>query len=308
MHYLIIFNNSVLPIFFIILLAYIYNWIYRPDLQPLANLALVLFTPVLVFDSITRHSVHFSDLALPFLFMILLTGCLIAVSLALAWLLRLDAGDRNSFILGCSMINVGYFGLPLIHFSFGEQAASLSTIYFVIFNIPLCTLAIYLSSDKSRFKDIVLDVFKIPIFHAFLLALLFSWQQIPVPGSIQKGLQLVSAGAIPLLIFILGLQLASISVTALKHNALRFTSIVSTAVVVRLLISPLAAACILFLLSVQGLERAVAVLQTSTPSAMLSLIYAIKFNKSPELLAAVILFTTLLSGVSLPFIFEFLQV
>jgi hypothetical protein len=307
MHYLIIFNNSILPIFLIILLAYIYNWIYKPDLKPLANLALALFAPVFVFDSLTRRSVEFSELALPFAFMLLLTSCLLAASLALARLLRLDAGDRNSFVLGASMINVGNFGLPLIHFSFGEQAVPLSIIYFVIFNIPLCTLAIYLSSDKTKLKDILLDVLRIPIFYAFLLALLFTWLQIPVPGSIQKGLQLISTGAIPLLIFILGLQLASISLAGLRHKALRFASMVSTAVFVRLVISPLAAGSILLLLSVPGLERSVAVLQTSAPSAILPLMYAIRFNKSPELLAAVILFSTLLSGLTLPIIISILQ-
>ena len=307
MHFFTIFNNSILPIFLIIISAFIYNHIFRPEIKPLASLALALFAPVLVFDSMTRHAVSFSDLGVPFVFMLFLTALLIALGILLSSAMRLGPGEKNSFILGISMINVGNFGLPLIHLTFGQEAVPLSIVYFVIFNIPLCTLAIYMSSDKTRLREILLDVVRIPIFHAFLLALVFSWLKIPVPGGIQQGLQLISAGAIPLLIFILGLQLAAISLSSLKDRLLRFAAIISAASAVRLVISPLAAVCILCFFPVSQLEMSVAVLQTSAPAAILPLMYAIKFNKSPELLAAIILFTTILSGITLPVIIQYLS-
>lgn len=306
MHFFTIFNNSILPIFLIIVLAVIYNRIFRPEIKPLANLALALFAPVLVFDSMTRHAVVFSDLGVSFAFMLLLTGLLIALGALLSIPLRLDPGEKNSFILGVSMINVGNFGLPLIHLTFGQEAVPLSIVYFVIFNIPLCTLAIYMSSNKTRLRDIILDVVRIPIFHAFLLALVFSWLNIPVPGGLQQGLQLISAGAIPLLIFILGLQLSTISLSFLQGKILRFAAIISTASAVRLIVSPVAAMCIIYFFPVKDLEMSVAVLQTSAPAAILPLMYAIRFNKSPELLAAIILFTTILSGITLPVIIQYL--
>ena len=304
MQYLVIFNNSVFPIFLIILLAFIYKRIFRPDIPGLANLALTVFAPVFVFESLTRHTIAFSDLLVPFAFMVLLTGLLMAAAACLSVPLRLGASERTSLLLGTSMINVGNFGLPLIYFTYGQEAVPLSIVYFVIFNIPLSTLAIYLSSDKSRLGDILVDVLKIPIFHAFVLALGFTWLRIPLPESLQKGLHLISQGAIPLLIFILGLQLASISLAGMRGRIIRFASVVTGAVAIRLVLSPIAAAALLWLLPVQGLERSVAVLQTSGPSAILPLMYTIRFNKSPQLLAAVILFTTLLSGLSLPVIIE----
>lgn len=79
MHFFTIFNDSILPIFLIIILAVIYNRVFKPEIQPLANLALALFAPVLVFDSMTRHDVVFSDLGIPFVFMLLLTGLLVAL-------------------------------------------------------------------------------------------------------------------------------------------------------------------------------------------------------------------------------------
>ncbi len=303
---LLIFNKSVLPIFFIIFLAFIYHLLYRPEIKPLANLALALFAPVMIFDSLTRYAVQFSDLALPFAFMLLLTAALLTISYLLAWPLGLNAQERTSYVMGASMINVGYFGLPLIQLTYGEQAVALSIVYFVIFNIPVCTLAIFLSSDKTRIKDILQDVLRIPIFYALVLALLSNWLGIAVPDSLQQSLQLISAATIPLLIFILGLQLASISLVSLRSALPRFALIVGSATGIRLAASPFAAVCLLALLQVQGLERSVAVLQTSSPAAILPLMYAIRFNRSPQLLAAIILFSTLLSGISLPFIIQLL--
>jgi hypothetical protein len=59
---------------------------------------------------------------------------------------------------------------------------------------------------------------------------------------------------------------------------------------------------VLTLFSFSTLEHNVALVQTSGPSALLPLMYAIKFNRSPELLAALILTTTVASGISLPLV------
>jgi predicted permease len=50
----------------------------------------------------------------------------------------------------------------------------------------------------------------------------------------------------------------------------------------------------------------VAVVQTSAPAAILPLMYAIRFNRAPDLLAATILATTLLSGLSLTVLIHYL--
>jgi hypothetical protein len=236
--------------------------------------------------------------------MILLTGGLLAVSALAARLLRLSPDRRVSFILACSMINIGNFGLPLIYFTFGQEAVALSVIYFVVFNIPISTLAIYLSSDKSSLGATLLDVLRIPILQAFVLALLFNQLNLPLPEGIAKGLHLFGQGAIPLLIFILGLQLGTID---LSSGLKPFLGPILAGATIRLVLSPLLALALLLLLPMDGLEHDVAVLQTSGPSAILPLMYAIRFKRSPDLLAAVIFTTTLLSGLSLPILIPLLS-
>ncbi len=126
-----------------------------------------------------------------------------------------------------------------------------------------------------------------------LIALAISAAHLTLPDPVNKSISLLGSAAIPLLIFILGLQLSNIK---LKLNYLK---IIFMAVCIRLVISPLITFPLLDLIGVTGLEQQVATVQTATPSALLPLMYAIRFNRSPDLLAAIILCTTVLSGISL---------
>jgi hypothetical protein len=303
MQFLLIFNQSLLPLLLIVGIAIFCQRFFQPDIKQIAGLALNVFAPLLVFDSLTRHQTTLPELWQPFLFMVLLTGAMLILGRLAACALRLSSQDRISFILACSMINIGNFGLPLIYFTYGQQAVPMSVIIFVVFNIPLTTLAIFVSSDKAHTRDMLMDVLKIPIFHAMLLALIFTAAHWQLPSGLAKGVHLMAEGAIPLLIFVLGLQLATISLS--RHWKVYAWAIV-LAVGIRLFASPLLADRILNLFSFPALEHNVALLQTSGPSALLPLMYAINFNRSPELLAALILSTTVVSGISLPLVISLL--
>ena len=296
MELFIIFRESVFPIFVIIIIAVIFHKIFKPDTAQISNLALYAFAPVFVFNSLIGHRISLIDFAQPALFMLVLTIALLVLGYGISVLLKLRGGEKTSFILACSMMNVGNFGLPLIYFAYGEEAIAYSVIFFIVFNIPLTTLAIYLSSNKASIREALADIFKIPILYAMLLALLFCFWQIQLPASLNKGIELFSEGTIPLFIVVAGLQLSNISLKWAK----RFILVIMAGVIIRLLASPLLALPITTLLGMSGVEQSIAIVQTSTPSAILPLIYAIRFNKSPELLASIIFFTTLISGITLP--------
>ena len=53
------------------------------------------------------------------------------------------------------------------------------------------------------------------------------------------------------------------------------------------------------LLQIEGLPGKILVLQTSTPPAVLALVYAIRFKNSPDFVAGSILVSTLLSMITL---------
>ena len=303
MHFLIIFNQSLLPLLLIVGTAVGYHHIFHPDIKQIANFSLNLFIPFLIFDALTRHQTTFPVLIQPFLFMFLLTGIMILLGWLASKCFHLGEHDRTSMILSCSMVNIGNFGLPLIYFTYGQEAVATSVLIFVVFNIPLSTLAIFLSSDKATYRDMIADVFKIPIFYAMLLALIFTSLGLSMPSGLSKGIHLMAQGAIPLIIFVLGLQLADISLT---KNWISMLGPILAVLIIRLLISPGVAHFILQFLSFPPLDSKVALVQTSGPSALLPLMYAIRFHRSSQLLSAIILATTLASGITLPILISLL--
>lgn len=293
MQFFLIFNESLLPLFLIILVAFIYNKSFSPNIKQITDMTLIIFAPIFVFESLLKHKITFHQLAKPFLFMCFLTFLLIISGYIIAKIFKFPENTKTPFVLSISMINVGNFGLPLIYFTYGAEGVTYSVIYFIAFSISLSTVAIYLSSGKSNIFDILKDVLSIPLFHAFIIGMIFSYFGINLPGSVSKGLTLLSQAAIPLLIFILGLKLASIRF----HSS--YLSIIIIAVFCRLALSPLISFFALKAIDITGLEAKVALIQTSGPSAILPLMYAIKFNRSPDLIASIIFFTTIFSGLSL---------
>jgi len=301
MEFFIIFNESLLPLFLIIGVAFFYNKNFNPNIKQITDMTLTIFAPIFVFESLIKHKITFEQLTKPFIFMSILTALLILLGYIMAKVFKFPENTKIPFVLSISMINVGNFGLPLVYFTFGAEAVTYSVIYFITFNISLSTVAIYLSSKKSRIFDVLKDVFSIPLFHAFIIGMIFSYFGITLPGSVNKGLTLLSQAAIPLLIFILGLQLANIKFQA------SYLSIILIAVFCRLALSPLISFFALKAIDITGLEANVALIQTSGPSAILPLMYAIKFNRSPDLIAAIIFFTTIFSGLSLTLLIKFIS-
>ena len=300
MELLIIFSDSVLPIFIIVAIAFVYNRLMKPDILQITTLTVTVFAPVFVFNELVKSNVTTAMLYKPVLFMLLLTAALIAIAHIIAKLLNADENQRVALILACSMINVGNFGLPLIHFTFGEDAASYSVLYFVAFTISLGTAAVYFCSREKNVVGILKDIGKIPIFHGLFLALIVTEFSLDIPDVFGKSLTLIGQATIPLMIFILGLQLSAIK---FRPGYLKY---ITPSVIVRLAVSPLIAFFLLKWIGITGVEKNVAMIQTSTPAALLPLMYAIRFKRSPDLLAVIIVATTLFSGVSLTILIKFL--
>lgn len=106
-------------------------------------------------------------------------------------------------------------------------------------------------------------------------------------------LQYLSGAAIPIIMISLGL---SLEVGGLK-NYLGVASFIS---VIRLVVSPLIAISIIYIMGLTGLESKVTILESGMPSAMLSLVLAVNYELDIKAAAACIFLSTVLSMISLP--------
>ena len=103
---------------------------------------------------------------------------------------------------------------------------------------------------------------------------------------------LLGQAAISLMLELFGMQLSRVKI---QGNWGFFC--LST--VVRLLIDPLLAVALVSVLGLDGLTRKIVILQTSKPSAVLPLLYIIRFGTRPDLVSGSILFSTLCSALTL---------
>jgi len=299
MGFFILLTQSVLPIFIILGIANIYYRVFKPDIKQLVNISLYVFAPSVVFHSLVKEHIGMMELGKYLILMALVTAALMIVGYLGGRALRLSKSDGTLFMLSVSMINIGNFGVPLIFFTYGDAGINPSIITFIAFNLPLVTIAIYLSSGESSVKGAVKDVLRIPIFHASVLAVIINTLNIPVPETILKLTGFLGQATFPFIIFVLGLQLATIKLNRQIMKA------ALASVFIRLGVSPFISAGLLTLLSFEGLQYSVALVQISGPSALLPLMYAVKFGRKADLLAAAILLSTALSAITLPIVIYF---
>lgn len=295
-----IFVDILLPIFLVIAAGWLFSRGLRPALEPLMQFALFLATPALVFDALVRHTVPLSALGRVTALMLLYTAALWLAAEAAARLLGLREGLRRAFLLATVPMNVGNYGLPLVRFAFGPEVEPFSVLVFVVFNLPLATWAIWVAAGGtlSSLRGVGATL-KIPIFHATVLAFAVTAWGWRVPEPLAKGVGLLGQAAIPVLLVVLGMQLERTRIESFGPSLL-------AALGLRLVGSPFLAWSLCGLLGFQGAERSVAVLQTATPSAVLTLLYALRFGCEPRWLASCILLSTVGSAASLWAVLAFL--
>jgi hypothetical protein len=288
-----LFIQVILPVFLIILAGYVLQRTLRPDFKSLTDCSLYLFAPALVFSALIRQDVQFTLAGNLFLFMLLYTGAMLALATAASRLLRLGPETGSALALTTVFMNIGNYGLPLTYFAFGSAGLNVSVLIFVLFNIPLGSLAIVLAQGRSaRLGTALGRALRIPIFYSVLLAFLFKGLHVTVPEFILRPIELLGQAAVPLMLVLLGMQLAR---TRTVYSP-GFLTLSST---LRLAVGPLLAWGLTVLLGIEGLPQAVVILQTSTPSAVMPLLYAIRFDNRPDLVASAIFVTTLFSALTL---------
>lgn len=296
-----LFVNIILPVFILIFCGYMAEKKIGLDFRTLTDCSLYIFSPALVFSSLIRQNLQLTLTLDIFFFMVLYTLALYLLVRFVAAATSMPQEKSGALVLTTVVMNVGNFGLPLAYFAFGEQGLNVSVLTFVLFNIPLSTLAIVVAQGgKVPLGKALVNTFKIPIFHAVALAFLFKAVDLSVPFFLLRAIELLGDAAIPLMLLLLGMQLARTKLEAQW-------SFLSLATLIRLGIAPLVAWAIATLLDMSGTTRNVIILQTSTPSAILPLLYSLRFGMRPDLVAGTILVTTLLSAATLTIILYLLQ-
>jgi len=220
--------------------------------------------------------------------------CLMA---AIGWgaarLLGLGKKLKSAFALSLALLNAGNFGIPFITFAFGQEAIGTAVIVYATAAIVANTLGIFLaSSGLASVKNSLTNIVKVPLPYAVVLGLLVNFGVFALPLPLSRGLELLGQAAVPLMLVVLGAQLARVKI----EKQLPLIALAGSA---KVLLAPVSGYFLAQLMGFSGQTASIAIIQTSMPTAVIAMILAEEFGSEAKFVSGVVMFSTLLSFFSL---------
>ncbi|MEO0538324.1 MAG: AEC family transporter [Cyanobacteria bacterium P01_A01_bin.123] len=285
--------SAVLPIALVALAGVCVGRSFDLDLQTLARVNIYAMLPALVLISLAKTTLPLgSAIAIVGTFL-LNTISLYFLARALGRSFKFSPDEQKSLIATTLFANVGNMGLPFVMFSLGEAGLERAVVYLVgsslmissVFPIVLKGAGIRAGANFTL---------RLPVFWAALAGLALQALDQILPQTIDRGLTLLGDGAIPMALLTLGIQLS--------RTQFAFGRFELLGAALRLVVSPLLAYGIGRVLNLSGLDLQVVVLQAAMPVAVNSLIWVTELGGDTVRVARTIVFSTLLSFLTLPMV------
>lgn len=279
--------SPVVPVFVLIAIGFCFARFKKISLDPITEIVVYLGAPCLVFTSLATKPLFATDIA------VILAGAvgIIAGVGLLIWLYAGLTGFASpGFTLPVLFLNAGNMGIPLALFAFGEPGLQRATLFYVIITLIHNSLGLYILGGKGGAGEI----FRLPLIYAAVLGLAFNLAEIHIPEPIFQPLSVLGMSVIPLMLVSLGYRLYTMRSVTWRHSF--------AGAFIRVAGGFASAYLTVELLGIQGINRQVILLYGSLPSAVINFMLTEKYSRDPELAASIILFSTVLSLLSVPIV------
>ena len=296
-----IFANDLLPVFAIAGAGFLLARYAGVQVQAVSKPTFHALAPALVFNVLVTSTVGgeaFGRMAV-FYMLVAATAALMARLAAVP--LKLDRRMLTAFMLVVVSSNSGNYGLPVALLAFGREALAFASVYFVCSAIFSYTGGVLLAaSGKRTVREAAAGLFRVPAFYGAIAALLTLALGITVPAIVMRPIGMLSDAALPLMILVLGMQIE-------RATMPQRPIVVAAAVMVSLILTPLAAIGWAHVVGLRGAAFQAGVLQSSMPTAVMTTILALEFDAMPQFVTSVVCFATLLSPITVTLLIAYLQ-
>ena len=284
----------VLPTFSVIIIGYLFGKTKKPDMTAIVELVFYVGLPAITFTSvIDKQIVLFDATKIWASALIIMFGCGIT-----AWIVFKITRQKHSGlyipIINMNTVNIPF---PIIYLVYGAEGLFAATLFFIPNVLVLNSLGIYLASGK-HWRDSIKEVLKVPALYAAVAGLAVNFSHISVPQLVVKPLSFIALMVTPLVLIILGVNLATMRLNSLPTTLLPSFLRVGVGLALGVL------AVNLFQLT--GILRAVVILDSAMPAAANTAMLATKYKNEAELVSSVVFVTTIASLVIIPFLLSIL--
>ena len=276
----------IAPVFIIAGLGYF--WVKRElpfDNATISSLVMYVGSPCLIYSALTSNAAETAALGV----MGASAFLVILMSLIFSWVFLKIAGWKlTTYLPALIHPNCGNMGLPLVLLAFGQEGLALGMAYFFVNSISQYTLGMAISSGHFDIRQLM----KQPIIWAVIFVLTVILGDFQMPKWFNSTTSILAGLTIPTMLIMLGTSLANLNVASLKETL--------TISFLRILLGLGLGLLVIEMLSLSGIMAGIVLLQSAMPSAVFNYIFADRFNRESDKVAAVILQSTLISALSLP--------
>jgi predicted permease len=288
-----IYLNILITVFALVGIGFIVGPRLGLEARTLSRVAYFVLVPSFTFTVLTTAHIDAAVAGRMVLYIGVVEVACAGAAIAIARLCKRSPQMTGAYVLIAVFPNVGNFGLPIVQFAFGPDALVAATIYFIAMSTISFIIGVAAANwhHGSSLRSL-LAVAKTPAVIAVIPALLFNASGIHPPLVIERPTALLAGAMVPVMLVALGVQLAGAGIPRLNGDMLG-------ASLIRLLGGPALAALIAIPFHLTSLARDAGILQSAMPAAVLASIIAFEHELLPAFVTATVLFSTLMSIVTL---------
>ncbi|MEE9300761.1 MAG: AEC family transporter [Alphaproteobacteria bacterium] len=257
------------------------------DGRVITRLVTMIGAPCLIFSTFMKFEVApetVGEVALAAL-------CAVAIFAAISVIaLRLARLPANIYLPPLTFANAGNMGLPLCLFAFGDTGLALAIGYFAVTATLHYGFGAWIYSGRAS----PTEAFKTPLPYVAVLSAVLLAIDVRPPEWIFNTTNLLGGLTIPLMLIALGASLKDLVVTQIPRSLALGLFRVGMGVGVGVALAEL--------FGFEGLQRGVVIIEASMPAAVFNYLLAAHYERAPEEAASVVVASTLIAFVALPFI------
>ena len=285
--------NNILPIFIVAAIGFGLRRSLGLDVKTVARVTFNGFSPCLVFYTLVTVKLEGGELLRLSAYSLLTILAMGLTGWLAGKLFRLSHLDTLALILALMFVNSGNYGLTLLELRYGEAGVARGIAYFVVSTILAYSLGILVASAGRRTAGEALrQLARVPAVYAVVLALVVYSLGLTVPAPLLKGVEIAANGSIPVMLLVLGMQLADL-------RQMEGLPVAWLATGLRLVVAPFMALWLAQQMGLAGLNRSAMLLEASMPTAVLVTVLATEYDVRPRLITTIVVLSTLLSPFTL---------
>ncbi|MEO0350342.1 MAG: AEC family transporter [Cyanobacteria bacterium P01_A01_bin.15] len=285
--------SAVLPIALVALVGAVVGRVFALERLTLARLSIYALLPALVLNSLAETTLELGNAIAIIIAFLLNTGLLYLVAAILGRLLKFSSDQKKSLIATTVFANVGNMGLPFVLFSLGEAGLERAIVYLVGSSLMTASIFPIVLKGEGILAGLRYTL-GLPVLWATVAGIVLQSTGAALPVAVGRGVTLLSGGAIPVALLMLGIQLSETPFIFGRYDLMGAG--------LRLIVSPLLAMAVSQGVGLAGVDRQVVVLQAAMPVAVNSLIWVTELGGDTVRVARTIVLSTLLSLGTLPIV------